>query len=533
VALIYRALFNVEQPGFVGEAPQFAQEWVRWKLRRDDIVLVGDGEIERDERGVEARWWYAEDGGSSVFRAMVYEDRHDDAEQVRTTFTAFGDGPQSWVLTDIERWATSSEAHPWVPHAPRIVGSLLEQLVCHRGEFRLPRTYKFVGARDAAALARALADSGRELPVVVLSSSQREDLSTAKERAGELAKCLAGVAPIFLLGRRAVSAFSRETLKELGEGMDVYGGAIRIYNPGAGSATDSPYRHRLVPFRRFEGRSSTIVTRLIAAPLLSRATETPPPPIWRERIRELLESSGGDDAELLALYEEETQQRKLQLDELSALSIDLQERQDELEGENVELLGELDSLRGRVRYLQTQLAELDAQAAYVDFEPDPFVPDWCGEVVSEAQKRLDMLVIPDSVRAGAEALDEHANASWGRRAWSAFQALQAYGEAKQTEFAGDFMAYCERSDGVKIPASWIGRHESKITKETARFRDLRTLPVDREVSSEGEIFMEEHIKIQQGGTPSPRIHYFDDTGGTTRKIHIGWFGDHLNSRAKS
>jgi hypothetical protein len=45
--------------------------------------------------------------------------------------------------------------------------------------------------------------------------------------------------------------------------------------------------------------------------------------------------------------------------------------------------------------------------------------------------------------------------------------------------------------------------------------------------------MEEHIKIEPGGTPCPRIYYYDDTRGVTKKIHVGWFGDHLDSRAKS
>jgi hypothetical protein len=316
--------------------------------------------------------------------------------------------------------------------------------------------------------------------------------------------------------------------------MDVYGGAIRIYNPGAGGETDSPYRHRLVSFRRFEGRAPATVVRLVAGPLLARAAEMPPPPIWRERIRELLESTAGGDAELVELYEQEAADQKQQLDELLVTNLELEERRAELEADNIDLLGELDNLQGRLRYFQTKLAEHDAQAAHIQFEPDPFVPDWCVEVVDEAAKRLDLVVIHESVRDGAKELDEHINASWGRRAWSALQALEGYAQAKKEGFAGDFLAYCDQPiDGAKIPVSWIGRHESKTTKGNARFRDLRTLPIDAEVAPEGRIFMQEHIKIQQGGSPSPRIHYFDDTGGVTGRVHIGWFGDHLDTAGKS
>ncbi|GAA1636990.1 hypothetical protein [Actinoplanes couchii] len=36
-----------------------------------------------------------------------------------------------------------------------------------------------------------------------------------------------------------------------------------------------------------------------------------------------------------------------------------------------------------------------------------------------------------------------------------------------------------------------------------------------------------HLKIQQGGSPCPRIHFHDDSGGTTGRIHVGYVGDHL------
>jgi hypothetical protein len=40
MALIYRALFNVEADAFVlDQAPHFGEEWLRWKLNRDDLSL--------------------------------------------------------------------------------------------------------------------------------------------------------------------------------------------------------------------------------------------------------------------------------------------------------------------------------------------------------------------------------------------------------------------------------------------------------------------------------------------------------------
>jgi hypothetical protein len=41
-------------------------------------------------------------------------------------------------------------------------------------------------------------------------------------------------------------------------------------------------------------------------------------------------------------------------------------------------------------------------------------------------------------------------------------------------------------------------------------------------------FMPAHLKISQTGA-YPRIHFYDDSRGTTGKIVIGYFGPHLRT----
>jgi hypothetical protein len=53
-----------------------------------------------------------------------------------------------------------------------------------------------------------------------------------------------------------------------------------------------------------------------------------------------------------------------------------------------------------------------------------------------------------------------------------------------------------------------------------------------DVDPSGRIFMDSHIRLELGGSPSPRSHFHDDTSGATGKIYIGWFGDHLDSASK-
>lgn len=142
----------------------------------------------------------------------------------------------------------------------------------------------------------------------------------------------------------------------------------------------------------------------------------------------------------------------------------------------VDLSGQLDDSGRHNRYLRGQLREANP-AAYSEPAPSEFRPSFCSEVVEYAASSLHRLVIHPSVIEGAEALDEHADESWARKAWLAFTALQAYAEAKAVgSFEGDFRTCCEQSAVETIvPASWVARTESQHTMANDRFRDSRNL----------------------------------------------------------
>ena len=37
------------------------------------------------------------------------------------------------------------------------------------------------------------------------------------------------------------------------------------------------------------------------------------------------------------------------------------------------------------------------------------------------------------------------------------------------------------------------------------------------------------IKLEKGSDPAPRLHFWDDTGGRTSRIFVGYLGRHLPS----
>jgi len=195
---------------------------------------------------------------------------------------------------------------------------------------------------------------------------------------------------------------------------------------------------------------------------------------------------------------------------------------------------ENDDLRRRVVWLERRLLELGAPPDPTPDEDARFDPDFCGDVPAEVAGRLSGVEFPESQWPYADELATHVSASWAKRAWRAFKAMDSYAAAEADgSFEGNFRDYCDEGRPGAIPVTWIALSESESTDRNVRFRGLRTLPLDPAVRGDKQIYMPAHIKIEQGGYPSPRIHFHDDTGGATGKVHVGYFGVHLDNKSKN
>jgi len=186
-------------------------------------------------------------------------------------------------------------------------------------------------------------------------------------------------------------------------------------------------------------------------------------------------------------------------------------------------------LRARIRWLESELSAHHVHLAGQETPGQLVLP---GNVVEtlELAARLPFLSIGATSDAAA-GLDVHPQAErWALKIWQALAALNAYAEARSTgTWANSFLAWCQAppSGGVAVPATWVALSESETTTTTQKLREARTFAVPVEVEPSGRVYMQAHLKIQQGGTPCPRIHFHDDTGGRTRLIHVGYVGDHL------
>ena len=188
-----------------------------------------------------------------------------------------------------------------------------------------------------------------------------------------------------------------------------------------------------------------------------------------------------------------------------------------------------DALR-RIRFLErTSPPEYASTYGEVDEEP-PAVSSF-DELFVYASEFLPYLWLNEETRSTAVQLNERPEGMyWAQLAWSALEALNDYAHAKNDDqVVGDFYTYC-----VNAPAGWrsippgqVAMHESESTMQNSVMREARAFRVPSTVHTDELLVMEPHIKVVKKGSAVPRIHFFDDTQGWTRKILVGYVGPHL------
>jgi len=513
VSVLYRAVFADHRRDLVPEARRLFSDWL---ITKEIPVDVPDtGRVEGDGQSVDVVT--AEDGDLQAARFRLDEEAA--GHRWSTILTVMATELEGWAWIDLERVSDDAYGPPPILGAPRLVRKFLESSACRAGSTVLSPTVRVVDETGAGDLLKELLDPGRTVPVVV-ASRDTADPSASSARAEALAGALVGIANVWALDGLATSVLS----EELGTDLHVYGGAVRTYLPGLTIPDRYPGRHRFARRELFQPhprRGAQVVARAMVA----KAVATRPPLLFRNRVALLpgFTRHGRDAEQLLA--------------ELVAVEEERDRLQQELEWqilEAEEAAAEANDARSRVRWLEQRLGEANIFLAGVP-TPEAEVPalaTTCVEALDLAKRHLDLVVVGDT-EAYAEGLDQHIKAgTWGRKAWQALQALQSYAKAKSAgEWSGNFLSFCRSSPpGCQvIPAEWVAAAENETTTKNPKFRRARTFSVPTGVSPDGEAYMEEHIKLEKGSDPAPRLHFWDDTGGKTGKIFVGYLGRHLPS----
>ncbi|RMH73159.1 MAG: hypothetical protein D6683_13495, partial [Actinomyces sp.] len=300
-------------------------------------------------------------------------------------------------------------------------------------------------------------------------------------------------------------------------------GAARLYLPG----DRAPWRHRYLTAEVVRRRPREAGERF--ARLLARFIPARRAPGVYATIRPLLRRVRADtDADLLELAQIEIDEKNQRIDELQRQLQEADDRYVDVMADQEELELELARERHKVRDL---LGRLDGGGD--DLPPGwelPVMVESVSEAVELARRHLGHVVVPEEACRDLDTLDAALESrQWANGIWRGLRALDAYAR-DAAGFAGGFWEWCEHGGAVDTwPATTkkLAMRESETVMSKERLRRCRELPVDRRVDPSGQILMEAHLKIAEGGGDlAPRIYFYDDTKGPTGKVHVGFVGPH-------
>ena len=515
MSLIYRAIWQEDASGLHDRALAAFRWWlgVRHPGERDLSV-----DVEQSVAGATTAVRFGQGEAGSIQRCSVHVD--DGSERLTTTLvTTVADDGRASVWVDQERVCDDAFA-TFEVHAPELSTRLIAQgHRPRRGPVALTVRPTALRATDIDAFAALLARHDRDLPVVALTRARDTDPKRCLEAGIRTAQVLAGSAAVYLLDEGAEGAFT----DLVGPESAVTEGAVRLYLPGFSPDEASPWRHHVLEPERVardpDAVGSTIV-QLLAPAIASRRA-----PCEYEQLRPLLRHGSSVDGN----GSTEAERR-----DLEARVRDLEGQLGRRESDLLDLVAELEGASHDLNLLQAALAQNESRTRTSNGPADtggPIPPDadCLSTAASQAQRYLQGIVLPIEACRDLEELDRKIESgAWGRAAWRALRALDAF--ARDVEFGPGFWQWC---DADRSPYGWpaspkkLAMRESESVMSNDRLRRMRLFPVDLKVDPAGRVEMQAHLKIAEGGNHQiPRIYFYDDRKGATGKVHIGYFGPH-------
>ncbi len=566
----YRSVFHVpsDQESVAATARQQLRAWLASKRLDVEAFDAGRSRVGPHEvvlhsahvagDGATSRWQLRErrSDGSWVTTLVV----HSPAQDAKSDLT--------WLWLEVEFVRGRSREQGEDPRdlpaprakVPRLARWLLEAVEAYDGPAVLRARPELIRPDRVDELIDVLCDPARRLPTLVASAHPYRDFDAWRMDITRLTSQLAGLASLYILDPVATGDFNTA----IGETHRVSGGSVRTYLPLVDPASaDDAIRHRVLSSRRIVTEPQRAASLLAVAPREFSAGMRLPDPLARlnvatftgawldqggQRAEEALKRLEGSheavETELRALraqLEEFHAERRLfdeliedagrkeqeYRDQVADLKNDLRAIADELEIAQTRLAWQGDL----IRTLQRRLVEAGrAKEAYAGADEATELP----KSFSEIQDRLGELrfVRFTGDRRKMLDLDFHPpHATWAQVAWEALLALDDYaGACAAGAFSGDFRSWCANPlpGGRVISPGKVADGESRTVRRNSRMRILRLLPVPREVHPSGRVLMRWHVRIGNGGTVAPRLHFHADTSGTG-KVYVGYIGVHLRN----
>lgn len=368
-------------------------------------------------------------------------------------------------------------------------------------------------------LEEILGMEGRSLPVIVCSEPDGLHDGEWLRWAKKIASRTEGVATVLTIGSAAVSAF-RARFGDLA----IWGGGIRVYTPVPVIPDSEGWHHPYYTRARLEASTNPTLDKIIYYVLQLSARRRVPP------VFSTFDELPGLPADALDGMVPATELIHLRND----LEFNLELARDDLSSATKELA----RARGHLSRLQDLLSiRGDGDIFWgTSQEVEASVPDEVqdvSEAVLAAQTYLSAwITVPDEAAQELDDIDTAETAFvWGNTSWRGFRALAAYAQARHHGWSGGgFWEWCREGPALGWPATpkKLSMTESETVQKTPKLRNARRFIIDREVDSSGRLLMLAHLKISEGGgNLAPRVYFYDDTGGSTGRVHVGLVGPHF------
>lgn len=514
---VYRAVWTDNSMSLIDELPREFSNWLM--SRGTPLDLKEDGVVVEGFRT--ASWSTAEnDLGNAVQLHLVEEYRGN----WTTTVTAINTPEENVLWIDVFTDLLEDEID--VVYAPRLTRNLL----LGGGEPEMGRDSIEVQPREVddqnalTELVEGLQDENRVLPYLVLRIGTGTERRLSIQRATRASETLAGLAQVY-----AVDELSMKYLNAvLPEPLRIVDVGSQLLMPGALKDAENPDLSYFVSSLDLDDNQKTL-GRLALNHIWKTAQ-------WPEVYEEWDELKTQCDEKRLSLIAEFGDHGSEMNGGTMIRAIDANE-----------LLGEIEQLNAKIQSLEEDLlvalVAADDEAARAERLLDQLVgrmmsgeePDYfkvrkssVSETVALARKVLINVEIPKSAEQSLDVLDDSESVQvWASDISQLLTAMSSYVAAStKGAFHGNFIQWCQHSG--EYPANKIAMKDSATTKKDPKLRDTRVFAVSKQLDASGLLRMEAHAKIRpQGDGRIPRVYFYDDTKGATKKIHIGFIGPHF------
>lgn len=519
MSVLYRAVWSDRTTSGIDQViDDLRQRVAAWAQDVQDPAPLVEGQSELDVSHGRHRTIVYRHVSPEAFEVTVSDQKPDEAIEWTTTIRIVAEGAGVHVLVE-NSMESDDLMHRVSVGRPRIVHELLEasEKPCLGGSALLTEP-QAIPAEGTGILGCLLADPSRTLPVIVCSEPGGNHDGSWLRAANKIASRSEGAAVVITLNKDAVRAFK----EELGD-LAIWGGGIRVYAPVPVDAGSDGWRHRYYLRSRIEDAPQATIDRVVYSVAQLSARRRVPEMFRIFAEQNSLPAGAFDDMVPAAELQEAREQWEFDLD------LALEERSD--------LEKELAKANGHLARLKDELVSkgLTDLLWGTQHEIDTSVPDEVqdtSEAVLAAQTYLSKwLSLPESAIRELADIDTVPTAfAWGNNAWRGLRALAAYAEDRANGWdKGGFWEWCASGPLLGWPATSkkLSMSEGETVRNGDKLSRTRIFKVDHNVAESGEITMLAHLKISEGGgNLAPRVYFHDDTGGPTKKVHIGLVGPH-------